>query len=159
MEVLSISQEVASHLLALHSLSPEHIAKMAKVFIKSLLTGEALTALDDSWKAPCDALGILLIEAVRTQSTEAQLKSLLSEHGISGEVADTITTAYSQYHDLLAKHLQKIGIHYCFLSLWYLIHLSCHVYLCLTYPPRHPASSFSGCGVAARLCHSVEDLR
>lgn len=94
MEVLTLSHDTAAKLGLLESLSPEQIGKMFRLFMQSLLVGEdkpigktifqvisssslyMFSMLDEKWKGVLEALGTLLIEATRTNSTESQLKSV-----------------------------------------------------------------------------------
>lgn len=109
MDVLNLSQPLIKTLSSLSSFSPEQTGKLCRVFLQKLVLGTNAN-LDEKTADILDGIGALLLDAAKTRTTEAVLRTTLQEQGILGGNIDVIIAFYQQHQETITTYISKIGI-------------------------------------------------
>ena len=110
MEQLALSQRAVKGLGRLDEHEPAALGAVLKYFLQAVVTGSSSVVVPDEHEGALSSVSTLLLEAAKARTTAAQLGSVLTECGVGGSVAATLTDLYTQHFDTLAAHMEVTGI-------------------------------------------------
>lgn len=110
MEVINISQKTALGLSELVTLADEEIASICRYILQTIVACTSNIIINEKSSSQLHAISTLLLESARVGANPDQLKSILTENGITGSSADVIFDMYTQHQGTLIEHISATGI-------------------------------------------------
>jgi len=117
-ESIELSQRCLKSISQLESQNLSVVEKLCKYFLQMLIKQYSNIKIDETLDESLWAVSTILLEAVKCNSSEDQLRTFLSEHFVSKDIAAVLVDTYIQHKELMLKHVETGGI-----SAWEIISL------------------------------------
>jgi hypothetical protein len=110
MDLVRVSRENGTILASMSSMDASTVSNLCELLLKQVITSAAPLGLNGKDTLCFAALSTTLLESARSAAPVEDLQTILSEQGLEGPVADTVSKFYGDKRDILIRYIEKSGI-------------------------------------------------